>query len=125
MIKERIILDFMAAWNNHDLEKIMSHMDKDCLFFEARGTTIAGQKHVGFQGVKQAFQNVLNTFPDAQWKAPTCIVYNDKAYSEWIFSASLSATKKIEVRGIDIFTFKGNKIYSKDSFLKSRPVITQ
>lgn len=125
MTKETIILDFMSAWNAHDLEKIMSFMTPDCLFLEARGTTVTGQKHKGFDKVKRAFHKVLSTFPDAQWKSPSCNVHEQKAYSEWTFVASISSSKKIEVNGIDVFTFKGDKIYCKDSFLKSRPAVTQ
>ncbi|OSY87392.1 hypothetical protein WH52_10940 [Tenacibaculum holothuriorum] len=123
MTKEFVVLDFMDAWNKHDMDKIMSYMHTDCVFLEARGTEVTGKKHKGYEDVKKAFQNVINNFKDAQWKNPVCIVYENKAYSEWTFEASINQDKKIEVRGVDVFTFKNDKILIKDSYLKSRPTI--
>ena len=40
--------------------------------------------------------------------------------SEWVFTATTSDGKKIEVKGCDVFTFKNGKIAVKESYFKNR-----
>lgn len=121
--KQKIIKDFMQAWNKHDLDKIMSFMHKDCVFFEARGTVAEGKTHRGYENVEKAFEKVLQNMPDAQWNQVKVNVLDDCGISEWMFSATIDNNKYLEVKGVDVFTFKEGKILVKDSFLKSRPTI--
>jgi ketosteroid isomerase-like protein len=47
-------------------------------------------------------------------------VSGDRGLSEWTFAATSTDGKKIEVTGCDVFTFKGDKIAVKNSYLKNR-----
>ena len=47
-------------------------------------------------------------------------VSGDRGLSEWLFTATSTDGKKIEVTGCDVFTFKGDKIAVKNSYLKNR-----
>jgi hypothetical protein len=42
--------------------------------------------------------------------------------SEWLFTATAADGRKIEVNGCDVFTFVGDKIAVKNSYLKNRAV---
>ena len=47
-------------------------------------------------------------------------VSGDRGLSEWLFTGTTADGKKIEVTGCDVFTFKGDKIAVKNSYLKTR-----
>ena len=44
----------------------------------------------------------------------------DRGVSEWVFTGTGRDGKRVEVNGCDLFTFRGDKIAVKSSFLKTR-----
>jgi len=115
------ILDsFANAFNAHDADKILSHMTEDCVFEASAGPDVNGEKFVGKEAVKKAFQDIFKNYPDAKWNNPHHFISGDKAVSEWIFTATKPDGSKIEVTGCDLFTFRNGKIYIKNSYRKNR-----
>ena len=47
-------------------------------------------------------------------------VSGDRGCSEWVFHGTRPDGKKGEMMGCDLFTFRGDKIYLKNSLLKNR-----
>lgn len=116
------ILDsFVNAFNAHDADKIMSYMTDDCIFEASAGPDANGEKFVGKEAVKKAFEDVFKNFPDAKWINPQHFLAGDRAVSEWIFTGTKPDGSKIEVTGCDLFTFRNGKIYIKNSYRKNRP----
>ena len=66
--------------------------------------------------VRAAFTAVFEQYPDAHWGHPRHFVTGDRGVSEWIFTGTTSDGKKVEVKGCDVFTFKGDKIAVKESY---------
>ena len=73
--------------------------------------------------VPQAFEEIFKNYPDAKWLNPHHFISGDRAVSEWIFTGTKPDGSKIEVTGCDLFTFRGGKIYIKNSYRKNRPPI--
>ncbi|PCE66025.1 nuclear transport factor 2 family protein [Sediminicola luteus] len=121
--RKKIISSFMEAWNAHDIDGIMKYMDEDSAFMEAAGMEVGGKVHVGKAKVRQGFSAVLERFPDAQWQLGEILVQGPRAYVEWMFTASVSNNRRIQVNGIDILHFRGAKIKLKDSYIKNRPPV--
>jgi len=118
------ILDsFANAFNAHDADKIISYMTDDCIFEASAGPDVDGEKFVGKDAVKKAFEDVFKNYPDAKWINPNHFVSGDRAVSEWIFTGTKPDGSKIEVAGCDLFTFRNGKIYIKNSYRKNRPPI--
>ena len=46
-----ILDDFANAWNEHDLEKLMSHMTQDCVFELSAGSEAWGARFEGYDNV--------------------------------------------------------------------------
>ena len=115
------ILDsFANAFNAHDADKIMSYMTDDCIFEASAGPDINGERFVGKEAVKKAFENVFKNYPDAKWIDPHHFISGERAVSEWTFIGTKRDGSKVEVTGCDLFTLRNGKIYIKNSYRKNR-----
>ncbi len=111
---------FVNAFNAHDLSAIMSFMTKDCIFEASAGDKADGEKFIGQDEVKKAFENVFAIFHDAHWGNAYHFVLGDRGFSEWLFTGTKSDGSKVEVTGCDLFTFRDGKIAIKNSYRKNR-----
>ena len=111
---------FADAWTAHDIESLMSFMAEDCVFQLSAGPDIDGTRYDGWERVKAGFQAVLDTVPDGRWGDASHFIAGDRGVSEWTFTATGKGGERIEVRGCDLFTFRGGKIGVKNSFRKNR-----
>jgi len=112
---------FSDAWNAHDIDALMSFMTEDCIFQTAAGPDACGTRHVGADAVRKAFPAAWATMPDAQWRNGKHFVQGDFGTSEWTFTGTAADGTRVEVDGVDLFTFKGGKIHLKNVFRKTRP----
>jgi ketosteroid isomerase-like protein len=114
---------FANAFNAHDADKIVSYMTDDCIFQASAGPDVDGEKFVGKEAVKKAFEDIFKNYPDAKWNKPHHFISGDRSVSEWVFTGTKPDGSKIEVAGCDLFTFRNGKIYIKNSYRKNRPPI--
>jgi ketosteroid isomerase-like protein len=119
-VTENLLHSFANAFNAHDIKAIMAHMTDDCVFQASAGPDADGQKFIGQDQVKKAFEEVFATFPDAHWGSPRHFTLGDRGFSEWIFTGTKKDGTKVEVTGCDLFTFKEGKIAIKNSYRKNR-----
>jgi len=111
---------FADGWNRHDVDFLMTFMAADCVFETSTGPEAAGKRYVGREQVREGFASVFRRFPDVHFSNARHFVSGDRGLSEWLFTATTIDGKKIEVAGCDVFTFKGDKIAVKNSYLKNR-----
>jgi len=115
------ILDgFANAFNAHDIGKILSYMTDDCVFEASAGPDVDGEKFIGKEAVKKAFEDVFKTYPDAHWGNVRHFISGERAVSEWTFTGTKKDGSKTEATGCDLFTFRDGKIAIKNSFRKTR-----
>jgi ketosteroid isomerase-like protein len=121
---KKITTDFLQsfadAFNAHDTRAIMLHMTDDCIFEASAGPDVNGEKFIGQEQVRKAFENVFIAFPDARWSNVVHFISGDRGFSEWIFTGTRSDGTKVEVTGCDLFSFKDGKIAIKNSYRKNR-----
>jgi ketosteroid isomerase-like protein len=115
-----ILQAFADAWNRHDIESLMSFMTDDCVFEAGMGTEVAGTTYEGREAVRLGFMRAWQTVPDARWMNAHHFLSGERGVSEWTFSGTNSDGQPIEVKGCDIFHFRGDKIVRKNSFRKQR-----
>jgi len=108
------------AFDNHDLDGIMEHFTEDALFESPRGPDAHGQRFVGTEHVRQAFAGRFAGIPDVRYTDGEHFVCGDRGVSEWLLSGTTTGGERIEVRGVDIWTFRDDKIAVKNSFWKIR-----
>jgi ketosteroid isomerase-like protein len=120
--QERLTLldQFASAWNRHDVDALMSMMTDDCVFDASGGHDVTGERHVGHEAVRVAFEAVFAQYPDAQWRGPRHFVSGDRGVSEWTFTGTRADGGRVEVNGCDLLTFRDGKIAVKNSFRKNR-----
>jgi len=111
---------FSDAWNRHDIETLMSYMTDDCVFCLASGKSTSGDRFEGFAAVRQAFERVWKDLPDIAFQNARHFLSGDRGCSEWTLVATHPNGSKIELDGCDLFTFEGDKIKVKNSYLKNR-----
>lgn len=119
-VAENFLQSFADAFNAHDINAIMSHMTDDCVFQASAGLDFDGESYTGQVQVRNAFENVFTTFPDAHWGNPRHFISGDRGFTEWIFTGTKLDGAKVEVTGCDLFTFKNGKIAIKNSYRKNR-----
>jgi len=119
-VTEDFLQSFAEAFNAHDIKAIMSHMTDDCIFEASAGPNVDGQKFIGQEQVKKAFEEVFATFPDARWNNPRHFISGDRGFTQWTFTGTRVDGTKVEVTGCDLFTFKDGKISIKNSYRKNR-----
>ena len=119
-VTEAFLQSFTAAFNAHDSKAIMSHITEDCVFEASAGPDFDGEKFMGQEQVRKAFEDVFATFRDAHWRNANHFISGNRGFSEWIFTGTKSDGTKVEVTGCDLFTFKDGKIAVKNSYRKNR-----
>lgn len=112
---------FADAWNRHDIDALMAFMADDCVFEASSGPDSCGTRYVGQAAVRAGFAEVWTTFPDAQWRNAQHFVLGERGVSEWTFTGTRADGARVEVHGCDLFTFRGGKIFLKNSYRKNRP----
>ena len=119
-VTEATLAAFSHAWNQHDVEALMSFMTDDCVFETAAGPEAFGSRHVGCEAVRRAFAGAWQAVPDAQWLNGQHFVQGDFGISQWTFVGTGPDGSHIETDGVDVFSFKDGKIQSKKAFRKAR-----
>jgi len=114
----KFLENFSAAWNEHNIDALMSFMTDDCIFETAAGSHAYGNRFTGHEQVRKAFESAWIQFPDAQWLDATHFVFGDNGISEWRFCGTDLKGVKLEANGVDVFTFRDGKIFKKNVFRK-------
>lgn len=115
-----VIREVTVAFDRHDLDGIMAHFVDDCVFESSRGPDPWGRRLEGREQVRAAFADRFSGMPDVRYSDDTHFVAGDRGLSEWLLSGTTTEGQRIEVRGCDIWTFRGEKIAVKQSFWKIR-----
>jgi steroid delta-isomerase-like uncharacterized protein len=119
-----ILVRHTEAWNRHDLEALMSLFAEDCVFEASGGDEVCGRRYQGRGDVSEAFAEVLETMPDAEWgHGRHYSLAPDYGVSEWTLTGTVPDGRRLEVNGCDFLTVRDGKIISKNSYRKQRPPI--
>ncbi len=110
------------AFDEHDLDGILTHFAEDAVFESPRGPDPWGQRFDGKASIRDAFAGRFTGIPDVRYQNDDHFVDGDRGASEWTLSGTTSAGQRIEVRGCDLWTLRDGKVVKKDSFWKIRPI---
>lgn len=120
-----VLQAFADAWNDHDVDALMSFMTEDCVFESSAGEDVCGSRYVGKDAVRAGFAEVWSIYPDAHWGDARHFVHGDRGVSEWTFTGTRLDGTRVEVHGCDLFTLRDGKILLKNSYRKNRPPVAQ
>jgi ketosteroid isomerase-like protein len=109
-----------AAFDAHDIDAILSHFAADAVFEGPRGPDAWGQRFVGRDAIRAAFEARFAGIPDVRYQQDEHFLDGDRGASEWTLSGTTSDGQRIEVRGCDLWTIRDGKVVKKESFWKIR-----
>ena len=119
-MSQKLLEDYAAAWNDHDIDRIMWYMTDDCVFETGGGTERYGTRHAGYERVRERFLEVIEEYPDVSFENAIHFCHGNLGCSEWTFTTTAKDGGKVEIDGCDIFSIENDKIKSKRSYLKNR-----
>ena len=108
------------AFNAHDLDRIMSYFDDDCVLEMPRGPDPWGQRYLGHAAVREGVASRFAGLPDVQYSDDSHFVAGNTGISKWTIRGTTTEGRRVEVHGCDFYTFRGGKIIKKDSYWKIR-----
>ncbi len=111
------------GFDTHDLEMIMAGFADDAVFESPRGSEPWGTRFIGVAAIREAFAARFAGIPDVRYQQDDHFVGGDRGASEWTLSGTTSDGQRVEVRGCDLWTFRGGQVVKKDSFWKIRPEV--
>ena len=117
-VTEKMLKEFLDAFNRHDLDAIMGYFEDECVFYMPRGAKPRGDRYAGKEAVRAGLAKRFEGIPDVHYGEDRHWACGDFGVSEWTLTGTSVAGKQIEVRGVDLLEFAHGKITRKDSFWK-------
>jgi ketosteroid isomerase-like protein len=117
-VDDRALERVLDAFNRHDLDAIMSFFTDDCVLSMPRGPGPSGKQAIGKTAVRSLLATRFEGIPDVHYGDERHFVAGDRGVSEWLLTGTARSGERVEVRGCDLFEFRGDKISRKDSYWK-------
>jgi steroid delta-isomerase-like uncharacterized protein len=129
---EEAIGRYNEAWNDHDLDAIMSMHAPDMVF----ENHTAGESAEG-EAVREHIGSIFKTWPDIHFETRRLYASDGVVTQEWTATATQANAmrrgdlvaeptgKKIEWRGVDVIPFEDGLITRKDVYSDSVSILRQ
>jgi len=114
------LIELCAAFNAHDLDRIMSFFSDDCILEMPRGSMPWGSRFEGKRDVRAGLAARFEGLPDVHYGDSQHFV-DDAAstgMSKWTLTGTTRDGVKRNVHGCDFYTFRDGKVIRKDSYWK-------
>jgi taurine dehydrogenase small subunit len=108
----------LDGFNRHDLDAIMSLFADECVLEAPRGPEPWGRRFEGKEEVAEGLQARFTGIPDVSYEGHGDFVSGERGVSEWTLRGTTVDGQHLEVRGCDIWTFRGDEVVVKNSFWK-------
>jgi ketosteroid isomerase-like protein len=118
IVTENTLKSLLNAFNNHDLDKVMSFFTDHPVLEMPRGSHPWGTRAEGQAEVRALLATRFKGIPDVQYSDDRHLACGDRGFSEWLLTGTAQDGTKIRVRGCDLFEFEAGRIAKKDSFWK-------
>ncbi len=119
-ITHSLLDEITNAYNQNDIDKVMSFFAEDVVFDHAIGTNINGTRFSGLDTIRGIFEGLFNSVESVKWTPIDTRISGDKAYCEFHRLAKLKSGETQDFLSIDILTFRDGLIIHKDTFYKNR-----
>ena len=129
---EEAIGRYNQAWNDHDLDAIMSMHAPDMVF----ENHTAGESAQG-EAVREHIASIFETWPDIRFETRRLYARDGVVTQEWTATATHSNTmrrgdlvaeptgKRIEWQGVDVIPFEDGLVKRKDVYSDSVSILRQ
>lgn len=108
------------AFNANDIDAVMKHFAADASFDHAVGPEAHGIRFEGADAIRGVFAGLFDRVETVHWKTLDCAIAGDKAYCEYLRTATHKDGRKEEFLSVDILTYRDGLIVHKDTYYKQR-----
>ena len=112
--------EIQLAFNQHDVDAILSYFTSDCVWLMARGpNSPEGRCCVGKEEIGAVLRARYTQIPDMRWKEMRHWVCDEtKAISEWVVRGMPIEGEAFEYLGCDLWEFRNGLVAKKDTYWK-------
>jgi len=112
---EKMMGDYLAAWNTHDVEKLLSFFTDDAVY----DCTPMGKASRGRKELKDFFSSTFTNFHDFKIEMKSAFNAGERGAGEWVMSGTFANSnipgmpatgKSFSVPGVGITEYSGDKI---------------
>ena len=107
---------FNDAFNRHDVDAIMAAMTDDCVFENTRPAP-DGERLVGQDAVRAAWQALFARSPKARFETEEAFAAGDRCVVRWVYHYEREG-RAGHVRGVDVFRVRDGRVAEKLSYVK-------
>jgi ketosteroid isomerase-like protein len=108
----------LDGFNRHDLDAIMAYFAEDASLDTPRGANVWGARLKGKDAVREGLAARFAGLPDVHYGEDRHWVCGDRGASEWRLTGTTTAGERVDVRGCDLWEFRGGLVVRKDSYWK-------
>ena len=124
---------YNAAWNDHDVETIVSMHTDDSVF----ENHVTGDVNVGREQIGKAIAGIFSVFPDLSFEGRRTYIRDDLVVQEWTARGTHEGTmtrsgmevpptgRKVEYRGMDVIPIRDGLVARKDVYSDSVTLLRQ
>jgi ketosteroid isomerase-like protein len=114
------LTELCAAFNAHDLDRIMACFADDCVLEMPRGNRPWSSRFEGKTNVRAALASRFEGLPDVHYGHEQHFVDEaaETGISKWTLTGTTRDGDRKHVHGCDFYTFRNGKVIRKDSYWK-------
>jgi steroid delta-isomerase-like uncharacterized protein len=124
---------YNAAWNEHDVETIVSMHTEDSVF----ENHVTGDVNVGPKQIGRAVAGIFSVFPDLTFETRRAYIREDLVVQEWTARGTHEGTmtrsgievpptgRKVEYKGMDVIPIRDGLVVRKDVYSDSVTLLRQ
>jgi steroid delta-isomerase-like uncharacterized protein len=124
---------YNAAWNDHDIEAIVSMHTDDSVF----ENHVTGDVNVGREAIGRAIGGIFSVFPDLSFETRRAYIRDDLVVQEWTARGTHEGTmtrsgievqptgRKVEYKGMDVIPIRDGLVARKDVYSDSVTLLRQ
>jgi ketosteroid isomerase-like protein len=113
----RIVLEFYAAFNRHDLPGMMKLLSEDCVL-ETASPIPDGTLYSGVEAIRGYWGNFFRTSPHARIQIEETFGLGLRCLARWKYEWEDANGAKKYIRGIEVFQVKEDRICRISSYVK-------
>lgn len=123
--KPRVAESFIAAWNSHEVEKVIPLFTND-VFYE--DVTFGAVNH-GSADLRKFAASIFEAVPDVRFELVNSTVNRGHGTIEWIFTGTdkglYKTGKRFSVRGVTVIDLRGGRISRNLDFYDAASIMRQ
>jgi ketosteroid isomerase-like protein len=107
---------FNEAFNRHDVDAVMACMTDDAVFESTAPP--AGERHVGADAVRSAWESFFAASPTAHFDAEEVIASGDRCIVRWIYTWTGDDGTQGRIHGVDVIRVRDGLVAEKLAYVK-------